>query len=654
MESNIVASEDESDYEEQSITESASIENTEMTHSIIEAEELAFGRWPRRLLHVQSMTSYEWQPGNTYGGYREPEYNIVSYTWGRYQLKHGKKTHVKSIGIANLTWKTPRIDSDQHFSVEEFQRMIKNSVTAREKTGDEEMDVHFLWLDIACIDQEVTAVKMSEIGRQAIIFKNAFSACVWLSRRDEHQLRTIISDLSQAARLRPDMPRSEEHISMVEDWSTQWLQKLLKHFGSILDEPWFTSLWTLQEAYLRPHACILSRDGMPLTRDTKGFSGFENLRAVTLPIANVASICARGIALGCTHSEELTTALGLIEKMGIIPILRNNPIALFNSATHRNVFYVPDRVYGIMQVFGYRLGASRPGNKHSKHWHRTRKLWPFASREFTLAELELELSRNLLQDFPVQTHMKIFTSPPPFGQAWRLSPHSEIPNFARISTMYIFLDRGPGGNRAVGNMAVESCCKWSVTTEASIKQRSSRRLRSLFYKTVEHFASSTAWSEFSGQACPFIILQEAWERVNRQKVASDPASRPIHEIALDLERSSWPNSLRIPELPKFPIVGFEAEVSEQNRLAQQLVRRFPKQILWVLLLGVQKTPSRTLGRTYYGILIKQELRRGLAYWRRLGILRWEVFDLPTQITKADEKLLAGKGVDWEAKCGLFG
>jgi len=58
------------------------------------------------------MTSYEWEPGNIYGGYREPEYNIVSYTWGRYQLKHGEKSYVGSIEIANLTWNTPRIDPD--------------------------------------------------------------------------------------------------------------------------------------------------------------------------------------------------------------------------------------------------------------------------------------------------------------------------------------------------------------------------------------------------------------------------------------------------------------------------------------------------------------------------------------------------------------
>jgi hypothetical protein len=32
-------------------------------------------------------------------------------------------------------------------------------------------------------------------------------------------------------------------------------------FLSILSDPWFTSLWTLQEAYLRPDALFISKEG---------------------------------------------------------------------------------------------------------------------------------------------------------------------------------------------------------------------------------------------------------------------------------------------------------------------------------------------------------------------------------------------------------
>jgi len=41
----------------------------------------AIGNWPQRLLHVPSMTSFEWEPGNRYGVHIVPLYNAFSYTW---------------------------------------------------------------------------------------------------------------------------------------------------------------------------------------------------------------------------------------------------------------------------------------------------------------------------------------------------------------------------------------------------------------------------------------------------------------------------------------------------------------------------------------------------------------------------------------------
>src|SRR5450755_4332269 len=42
--------------------------------------------WPRRLLHLPSWTSLEWQPGDCYGSYHRPKYSAISYTWGRFRL----------------------------------------------------------------------------------------------------------------------------------------------------------------------------------------------------------------------------------------------------------------------------------------------------------------------------------------------------------------------------------------------------------------------------------------------------------------------------------------------------------------------------------------------------------------------------------------
>ena len=54
-------------------------------------------KWPRRLLHVETMTSLERQSDNTYGHDREPAFAIVSYKWGHWVIKQGSRLYVYGI-----------------------------------------------------------------------------------------------------------------------------------------------------------------------------------------------------------------------------------------------------------------------------------------------------------------------------------------------------------------------------------------------------------------------------------------------------------------------------------------------------------------------------------------------------------------------------
>ncbi|RDW81864.1 hypothetical protein BP6252_02976 [Coleophoma cylindrospora] len=586
---------------------------------LISEDERQFGQWPRRLLYVddENMISHEWQPGNTYGGYKEPKYNIVSYTWGRFALKQGEKPHVQGIKVGNISWDVPRIDPNRHFSVAEFDCMIRSTLTVREKTGDHGEPIRFLWLDIACIDQEVDVVKMSEIGRQAVIFQNASSACIWLNRCEEEELRTIVAEFKAADCMRPDMERSPKHYEKMITWTKSLLPPALGQLQRLRDEPWFNSLWTLQEAYLRQHAVILCRSGLPVSKGFPYSSSFENLRSITFNVSNIANTCSRAIALGCNDTSLLTT-LDLINELGIVPIERHNPFTLLNSASHRKAFDNVDRVYGIMQVFGYRLGATRPEMTKLE-----------APPKFTLQDLQSELSEKLLNDFPVQSQLKIFTSPPPKGEAWKLNPYSEIPQFARIPSIYTFVNRGPGSSGMHGRNSPKSLSKWEVIPVAGTSEKSVK---------------------CTGKVCSFRMLQMTWARLNDERTKADPESHPIQEIALDLNRVSGPSSpLVIPLLPDFPIVGREVEVSRQNNLALLLAEH----ALWVLLLGTQKSPTRTFGRTQYGLIIMRAKRADTDYWKRIGVLRWELWDLPENTNEADKKLLKGDSEAWEGRSGVL-
>ena len=84
-------------------------------------------------------------------------------------------------------------------------------------------------------------------------------------------------------------------------------------------------------------------------------------------------------------------------------------MVLLSSAHHREATSELDRVYGIMQVFDLRLGASRPGID--------------PKRNSTLHELEDELGQEILQRHPVIIQFQILTRKPGRGKGRRIGRH---------------------------------------------------------------------------------------------------------------------------------------------------------------------------------------------------------------------------------------
>ncbi|UQC81340.1 uncharacterized protein CLUP02_06826 [Colletotrichum lupini] len=120
-----------------------------------------------------------------------------------------------------------------------------------------------------------------------------------------------------------------------------------------------------------------------------------------------------------------------------------------------------DRVYGIMQIFGFQLGKSRPGcDPHV---------------EFSLAELEDELGRELLIREPIMSQMHIFEIPSQPGKRWRISQDSQPTRR---------LNYGDGK---------------SVFDAMSVKAK-------LSTVTLE----GVNWGHFSGKICKFSKLVEIW------------------------------------------------------------------------------------------------------------------------------------------------
>ena len=260
-----------------------------------------------------------------------------------------------------------------------------------------------LWLDIACIDQENEDMKVSEIAGQASIFAKAETALIWLSHHQTAQLQRYLQGFIFAI----DDLESSERNSAESDWADRAFA-VLSH---LLQDPWFSSLWTLQEAFLRKDALLLSAQGEAIGIDR--YSRVD-LRLLTL-CCHPLSIFTESDLNQCLHKAQVPTALkiqDLIRRSGLRLLHSDNPATLYTGARFRSTAHEIDRIYGIMQIFKFRLGAAAP--------QKTKKI-------FQLDELEDQLGAALLEKWPVRSQMHIHTEPAPCGRAWRVGQTSELP-----------------------------------------------------------------------------------------------------------------------------------------------------------------------------------------------------------------------------------
>lgn len=412
------------------------------------------GDWPRRLLHVPSMTSYLWQPGNIYGGITSPTYNIITYTWGRWMLRHPEdKPHVKAIDIKGIEWDVPRIDPE-HFLTEEFLAVIQRSTGptppyagrseaptqnqmrqrwhAQDVISDDEEPVRlgrqreelqrlrprhlkhlerneFLWLDVACIDQRPgSADSAIEIGRQGGIFRGAQHVFIWLTTFSDHELGSLLSNTS----LIYEYGRILQYLPGCEPLRLELIQTSLE---KLCDDPWFSSLWTLQEAYLRPDAMFLTRNGR--LADDLRLRGAEEWHEFSFSLG-ILAMNMRSLYIHLYRQAHTESGLKLkkryldsIRQMGVVHLDRTGPLTPYVASQARTTTREEDRVYGIQQIFGFRLGASARSG---------------APLDYSRAELEVELGKAFLAKYPISSNLFIATRPVEFGDGWRIPPSSRI------------------------------------------------------------------------------------------------------------------------------------------------------------------------------------------------------------------------------------
>lgn len=387
--------------------------------SVSSLRQSELSEWPRRLLYLPEMRSYQREAGNVYRDETEPSYHILSYTWGRWQLPPGQD---EALDVSGISWRMPTVDP-RIFTASEFHTVLQ-------QVGD---SVNWIWLDVACIDQENPEVCDDEIGRQAGIFGKAKEAFIWLHHTPTVQLQQFADQLFDLAdRVDGDeeyfVNFGEGNVSTrwTKDTSAlptyiadeHWVEHFLKSLDILDSDPWFSSLWTLQEAYLRGDAKIISKEGHLLER-----IGYERAGLGSLLIAwgRIDEAIRRSLA-----DKRINIPSCILQKLECIQRKMNrlglragdNPVVLYSSAGYRKTTREEDRIYGIMQIFGFRLGKSAaPGSF------------------FSLPELEIQFAEALNAKSPVWAQLFIHGSEQAAGRHWCINQSSHLPDCLTLSVV---------------------------------------------------------------------------------------------------------------------------------------------------------------------------------------------------------------------------
>lgn len=406
------------------------------------------------------MTSIERTDGNTYGEDVEPAFNIMSYTWGRWMIREGGPALV----VNGVTWKVPAVQ-DSHFSVGEITHIVN-------RVGE---GASYVWIDVACIDQESREVKMDEVGKQAAIFDKADTAHVWLSQINAIDLGNYMVQLEKTVRAAERL--GSRGAPCFQD--KKWLDSTIELFGKILADPWFSSLWTLQEAWLRKDAILLSREGESVSSSTReGITIFD--------LAEYSSTVYRELlnyTLTTAHpelhdGERAQFLLNLIRESGLPSLNSTNAVVLYPIARFRKTRHPLDRVYGIMQIYGLRLGESaQPGVS------------------FTLDDLEVQLAVALNAKSPLYAQLLVHTEPSEPGKSWRINPFSEAPTLAdrivQVNNLCRIRLSDSGRGLFEGTACAFDNTLMALWKEASVNRPVQEILLDASEFAVKHFPQST-------------------------------------------------------------------------------------------------------------------------------------------------------------------
>lgn len=300
----------------------------------------------------------------------------------------------------------PKIDP-HHFTTSKFHEILLAIVNDETRYPRAESSP-FVWVDIACIPQfRQSRIADSEIGRQARIFRYARRGYVWLTTTRSEDLLSLFPSAGAYLDIKRDPVRS------------------LGVLCEVFSDPWFSSMWTLQELFLQEVASIIC--GAKIC-----FLPWKQYPLNLLDIGGLASQYSRhgdgrDIARSTHETKRLLASFDQAWlRSGFQGISSASPLGVVACSSFRTSEFEVDRIYGIMQIFGdeFVVGKARiaatPG---------------VIEQAFTMNEPSDELGSLVISRYPTMSQLFRHDETPLAGRAWRVCGKASVPPSLAKPTM---------------------------------------------------------------------------------------------------------------------------------------------------------------------------------------------------------------------------
>lgn len=323
-------------------------------------------------------------------------------------------------------------------------------------------------------------------------------------------------------------------------------------------------------------ATVLSREGQQLSRQGYLEVGLANFLASWGDIENALE---RSADIITTSSEEHRTAVAdILTRMEALGLKsHDNPVLVYSIAGYRKTLHEEDRIYGIMQLFGLKLGkSSNPG------------------LSFSLSELEVQFAAAINKKYPVWAQLFVHGMNQSAGRHWCINQSCRLPQCVNI----------------VSGIAKSQC---HISVDAN------------------------GQASFKGSCCSFEQLQAAWDSIRKGPflrtiwttetssgrfpvgvILFDENVDFLSTIPKDLHRIEDELDIRHRELGAFWVRehGGDFRILYCGTIDNENVE-YSSEEEWKDYKGTEEDNYASVG-----ILAIPVSRSGITFWQRVGICFW--------------------------------